>query len=210
MRLLVETLLSGVFAFAATTVDDLLILALLFANQRFLPRHIIAGQFVAFALLIAGSLLGAFLSLVIPPHWIGLLGLLPLYMGLAHLLRRGEVHTLDEVERDEPAGLRSLLDVETYRVAAITLGNGGDNLGIYIPLFASVGLWRSLALSGLFLTLVGLLCLTGLQLARHPTVGKWLAPASRLLAPLVLIGLGVYILVSSGAWGWALAHLSSR
>jgi cadmium resistance protein CadD (predicted permease) len=33
--------------------------------------------------------------------------------------------------------LASFLSPQTYKVAAITFANGGDNIGIYVPLFAS-------------------------------------------------------------------------
>lgn len=205
MHLLIATLVSGVVAFAATTIDDLLILALLFSDKTLRPRHIVAGQFLGFAVLIGGSLVGAFLALVVPQHWIGLLGLLPIYMGVRHAVRpRHDVRA--EAPREEPSALRSLLDAQTYKVAAITVADGGDNFGIYIPLFASAGLGRSLMLAGLFLALVGVLCFVGLALARHPVVGRWLDRIGHRLAPVVLVALGVYILISNGTVRW-LAHL---
>ncbi len=33
--------------------------------------------------------------------------------------------------------LASVLNPQTYKVAAVTVANGGDNIGIYVPLFAS-------------------------------------------------------------------------
>src|SRR5262249_17363884 len=160
------------------------------------------GQFLGFGILIGGSLAGAFLALVVPAHLIGLLGVLPIYMGLRHLVRPRHDVSPTEATGAEPAALRSLLDPETYKVAVITIADGGDNFGIYIPLFASVGVWRSLVLSGLFLALVGVLCFVGLAIAKHPLVGKWLQRIGHVVAPFVLVALGFYILFSNGTLRW--------
>src|SRR5262249_22396448 len=135
MHALVATIVSGVFAFAATTVDDLLILAILFADKKLQPRHIVGGQFLGFAMLVGCSLGGPVPALAVPPGWMGLLGLLPIYMGVRHALRwRRDVQPSGPT-RAEPSALRTLLDPETYAVAVITIADGGDNFGIYIPLF---------------------------------------------------------------------------
>jgi len=43
----------------------------------------------------------------------------------------------DEADRSPANTFASLLSPQTYKVAAVTFANGGDNIGIYVPLFAS-------------------------------------------------------------------------
>ncbi len=47
---------------------------------------------------------------------------------------------------------------QTYSVAAITIANGSDNLGIYMPLFANTVFSELLVIIGVFLVLVGVCC----------------------------------------------------
>ena len=78
----------GVTAFAATNVDDSLILLLFFGDRRYRIRHVFAGQVLGIGLLVLISLLGALLALAVPDRWVGLLGLLPVILGLRALVDR--------------------------------------------------------------------------------------------------------------------------
>ncbi|MEG4320077.1 MULTISPECIES: cadmium resistance transporter [unclassified Microcoleus] len=82
--------LAGITSFAATNIDDIAILMLCFAqvNSSFRPRHIVAGQYLGFAALIVASWPGFFGGLIVPRAWIGLLGLVPIALGISHLLNR--------------------------------------------------------------------------------------------------------------------------
>ncbi len=89
--------------FASTNLDDLFVLIGLFSDPRYRPRQIVAGQFLGIAALVLASLAGALLSLVVPPAWLGLMGLVPITLGLRRLLAlRG-----DE-EDDAPARTATL------------------------------------------------------------------------------------------------------
>lgn len=77
----------------------------------------------------------------------------------------------------------------------MTFANGGDNLGIYIPLFASSTLAELLLTVALFLVLVAVWCVVGWRLTQQPQVAASLARCGHVVMPLVLIGLGVYILI---------------
>ncbi|WP_414529867.1 cadmium resistance transporter [Nodularia chucula] len=74
MSELITTLLVGISAFIGTNIDDIVILLLLFSqiNSNFRCRHIIAGQYLGFTILVIASLPGLFGGLIIPPNWIGL------------------------------------------------------------------------------------------------------------------------------------------
>jgi cadmium resistance protein CadD (predicted permease) len=80
--------LSGIVitAFAATDIDDLFILMLFFSDHHTVPvRHVVMGQFLGIGFLIAISLGGVFLALVVHPTIIALLGIVPISMGIKKL-----------------------------------------------------------------------------------------------------------------------------
>jgi cadmium resistance transport/sequestration family protein len=202
MNELVTAISTGITAFTATNLDDLLILLLFFSqvNAAFQRRHIFAGQYLGFAALVFASLPGFFGSLIFPPDWIGMLGLLPIAIGLSRLLNPetddGEIDA--ELEQSESSFLRSFLSPQTYSVAAVTVANGGDNIGIYVPLFANNTLESLVVILGVFFALVGVWCYAAYRLIQMRAIADTLTRYGNQLVPFVLIGLGIAILVKSG------------
>ncbi len=125
-----ETLLLGAAVFAATDVDDLVLLSALFADPRLRPASVVAGQFLGILALAGASALAALLALAAPPEWVALLGLIPLALG-AKLLFAGD----DDDDEEAPPRLGS--GGQALAVAGVTIANGGDNLAAYISLFAA-------------------------------------------------------------------------
>jgi cadmium resistance transport/sequestration family protein len=202
MNELVTAISTGITAFTATNLDDLLILLLFFSqvNAAFQRRHIVAGQYLGFAALVFARLPGFFGSLIFPPDWIGMLGLLPIAIGLSRLLNPetddGEIDA--ELEQSESSFLRSFLSPQTYSVAAVTVANGGDNIGIYVPLFANNTLESLVVILGVFFALVGVWCYAAYRLIQMRAIADTLTRYGNQLVPFVLIGLGIAILVKSG------------
>jgi cadmium resistance protein CadD (predicted permease) len=183
MNRAISVLTASVTTFAATNIDDLCLLTLFFA-RRIPGRHIVAGQYLGFAIIVFVSSLGALLSFAIPAQWIRFLGLLPLALGIKELLQMRK--TQDRGETFEPK--QSLMSI-----AMVTVSNGADNVGVYIPFFRfnSPHLWLILAVYGV---LVAMWCVAGRWLGRHPLILRVLDRAGHWLVPFVFIGLGLYIL----------------
>ena len=202
-----QALVTGLTAFVATNVDDIVILTLFFAqvNATFRPRHIVAGQYLGFLILIAASLPGFFGGLIMPRAWIGLLGFVPIAIGISQLLNR-DAEPVQAVSSQGVSSLTklpllsSLLAPQTYQVAAVTIANGGDNIGIYLPLFASSSLPNLTVVLSVFFAMVGVWCALAYQLTQHRPIAHFLTDYGQRLVPLVLIGLGVFILVESGSY----------
>ena len=154
--MLTQALIAGITSFIATNIDDIVLLTLFFSqvNAGLRVRHIVIGQYLGFAGLILLSLPGFFGGLLIPETWIGLLGLLPIAIGILKLVRPEEDEEIQTVSEEflrsqKQSKLTSWLSPQTYSVAAVTIANGGDNVGIYVPLFCravisphSVSFWR--------------------------------------------------------------------
>jgi cadmium resistance transport/sequestration family protein len=197
------TIFTSVLTFTATNIDDIFVLMMFFSqtDHVFRRHHVVAGQCLGFVAIVAVSLLGFGGSLLIPKEFIGFLGLLPIAIGIRKFVR-----TDDKIEPLTPATctsrvlpfLGSMLHPMTYCVAAITFANGGDNIGIYIPLFASLTLPNLLITIAIFLLLVLLWCLVGIRMVDQKHIAKFLSCYGHVIVPLVLIGLGVYIIIENG------------
>lgn len=162
-------------------------------------RSIIVGQFLGIATLVCASAFAALLALVVPPGWTALLGVVPLALGLQRLValaRDDNGAAEDEDARRAEQENEPLTRSQTLAVASVTVANGGDNLGVYIPLFASQTS-AILFYSLIFATLSAVWCWLGYWLATNPLVGERLQRYALHALPFVLIGLGIYIL--SGA-----------
>ena len=202
MNELVTAIPTGLAAFTATNIDDLVILTLFFSqvNKTFRSRHIYIGQYLGFTALVLASMTGFFGGLVVPSNWIGLLGLMPIATGLSRLLNK---ESDSEVESETvvagKSAIATFISPQTYSVAAVTVANGSDNIGIYMPLFAN-STWESLLIIlGIFFSLVGVWCYAAYTLTRLPAINQVITPHSTTLVPFVLIALGAYIVWESGA-----------
>lgn len=200
MRQLLTAATTALVAFAATNIDDIFILTLFFAavNKRLHSWQIVAGQYIGFACLIAISLIGYFARFVVAQEWTGLLGLLPIVIGIKKLLELKRNET-EEAAIEKPAAHA------LFTVAAVTIANGGDNLGIYAPLFANSSLSELVIMLSVFFALVALWCFLGYFLGKHPAVSKVVDRYGHLIVPFVLIALGFYIMIESGS-----VHLLSK
>ncbi|MBC7970586.1 MAG: cadmium resistance transporter [Verrucomicrobia bacterium] len=204
----VQAAIAGATSFIATNIDDIVILMLFFAqvDATFRPKHIFIGQYLGFTVLVALSLPGFFGGLVVPKEWIGLLGLIPIAIGIKQLLDHQtngtESQTVTEALYYPEAAQSnrfgaSLFAPPTVQVATITIANGGDNVGIYVPLFASSSLPSLSIILAVFFVMVSVWCCIAYQLTQHPMVAQVLTRRSSAIVPFVLIGLGLFILLDS-------------
>lgn len=199
MHSVLAAIVKGTVTFAATNIDDLFVLMLFYSqtNQFFRHWHIVVGQYLGFTALVLISLLGFLGGLIIPPEWIGWIGLLPIAIGVRHWLKRHE----SQGEEVQGAISKSTPWAAISSVAAVTFANGGDNIGIYTPLFASSRSADLLVMLLVFYLLIGVWCYGGYTISRHPWVARILSRYARVIVPFVLIGLGILILLESGTLG---------
>jgi cadmium resistance protein CadD (predicted permease) len=189
----------AVAVYASTNVDDLLVLAVFFANPRVHVGAVIAGRYLGLAALVIGSAGAALLALAIPARWIALLGFVPLLLGLRllpGLLRGAGCDAADAEPGAAPTGHEHGFMPQTMAVAGVTLANGGDNFGVYIPLFAAApGAIPTQV--GVFAVMTAVWCALGYFVVNNPLLGAYIRRYGDVLLPAVLIPLGLYIL--SGA-----------
>ncbi|KWU59987.1 CadD family cadmium resistance transporter [Priestia megaterium] len=199
------TIISAIGAFIATNIDDIFVLMIFFsqANKEFTARHIVLGQYLGFILLVVLSLVGTFGINFIAEKWVGLLGLIPIYLGIKLFIK-------GEEEEDETSIIAKLQSdrVGFYflNVAFITFANGGDNIGIYVPFFSTLNLNDLVITVITFLIMVAVWCFLGYRLATFRHVSEILEKYGRWIVPVVFIGLGFYIMAENNTFSnlWSL------
>lgn len=201
MHNLFVTIVQAIAAFFATNLDDILVLMLFFSQAHCFRLQVVLGQYLGFGALVLLSLPGYFGGALVPKAWIGLLGLLPLAIGLKMLWKTAEGESAAPEISAAPTRsgwIGHLLSPLVYQVAAVTIANGGDNISIYIPLFAGKNVGSLLVVLGTFFLLVGVWCLLAIALVRQPVIAKLFTAYGDRLVPWVFIALGSYILYESG------------
>ncbi|MGI0033495.1 MAG: cadmium resistance transporter [Nitrososphaeraceae archaeon] len=190
-------ILIGITAFVASNIDDTFILILLFSSGNFHARQIFIGQFIGIAVLIIISTMGSLISLLLPSFIIGLMGLIPMAIGIKRIVElqqrkpnNGKNKTFQDYKRE------NLIPFLT--VSAITIANGGDDIGVFTPLFAkynTVGEVTTLVTIFMAMTLVW--CILTYYFVNHPLLSTRIQRFGNLVTPFVLMGLGLYILVDA-------------
>jgi cadmium resistance protein CadD (predicted permease) len=188
--------------FAVTNVDDILVLSLFFgrsAGQQGAARRIVAGQYLGFAALLVITVAAAYGATFLPGSAIPYLGVLPLALGLRAAWQAWTGHRHGGSGGRQREGKQD--GPKTLQVAAVTFANGGDNIGVYLPVFAKTGAAGITVYVAVFLVLVGVWCAAGRFLATRPVVARVISRWGHILHPLVLIALGLFILIQGGAFG---------
>lgn len=193
-----DVVLTSIIAFVSSNIDDLFILTLFYGNREYTHREIVGGQLLGISVLIAISLLGSLLGLLVDQSIIGLLGIIPIFLGakgIWKLMRKDD--DSDENDNLYPGAKKSKL----LTVAGVTIANGGDNIGIYVPLFATFAWGSKITMITLFLLMTFVWCFTAKYFVKHPYVAKTVDRYGHIVTPFVLVLLGVFILYENGTFG---------
>lgn len=194
MGRLVDVCGTAAGAFVGTNVDDFVVLLLLIlgipagGHRRW---QIVAGQYLGFSLLVVVSLLGAVALKGVSENWVGLLGLVPLGLGIRGLTRiaRGR-----SAVQDEPILAGSLATV-----AIVTVANGGDNVSVYVLLFRGLSVAEIAMSIAVFLIMLGLLCVVALVIGERAKLVLGAMGNTQWLTATVFTVIGIAVLVRTGA-----------
>jgi cadmium resistance transport/sequestration family protein len=193
---MIGTIAAAVGLFAATNIDDIVVLTVLFlATTRgaLSGWKVVAGQYLGFIALVAISVIAAAGLTIVPDEWVGLLGLIPLAIGVYGLIRTLRRRGDDDDDDESAIRAGGLLGV-----AGITIANGADNISLYTPVFRTNPIPDTIITIAVFLVLVAVWCLIARFVGTNETVTEALEKIEHWLVPAVFIGLGLYILIESG------------
>ena len=202
---MIQNVVTSIILYSGTAVDLLIILMLFFAKRKSRKDiiNIYLGQFLGSVSLILLSLLFAFVLNYIPSKEIlGLLGLIPIFLGLKVLLlgdSDGEAIAKEGLRKDN----KNLI----FLVAMITFAScGADNIGVFVPYFTTLNLANLIVALLTFLVMIYLLVFSAQKLAQVPSVGETLEKYSRWFIAVVYLGLGMYILIENNSFDmlWAM------
>jgi cadmium resistance protein CadD (predicted permease) len=166
----------------------------------------VIGQYLGIGSLVAISAVGSLIALVVPSYLIGLMGLAPIAIGIKKLTKIRNNKLEQEKEEISRKELMQQSNKRGYQyhylsfltVASVTISNGGDNIVIYTPLFASYNTSSEVTvLISVFMALTAVWCAIGYYLVRHPLLERRMLRYGHIALPFVLIGVGLYILVES-------------
>jgi Predicted permease, cadmium resistance protein len=197
MMELIFLVFTAVAVFIATNLDDLFVLMIFFSNKEFTAKQIVLGQYIGVMALITISALSYFLQLIIPLNWIGLLGILPIIIGLKKLKElkdKKEISANYNVNEENKSYFSKFRSSKSLLVALVSFINGGDNIGVYIPLFASISLNQMFIVISVFLIMISIWCYISFNLVENRIVGYKIKKYGHMILPFVLIFIGIIIL----------------
>lgn len=190
--------------FASTNIDDVFVLLAFLSDPRFKEKEVISGQYLGILALTLGSILLSFGAKQIPLAYIGLLGVIPFALGAKKLW---ELFQSPEGEKPEENTEGSGLQTSTkfLTVAGVTIANGGDNVGVYVPLFTTKPFAILLLYTVVFMLLTAVWCAVALYLINHRHIGTAIKRFSHYIIPWIFMALGVYILYEAKTFDHLLA-----
>lgn len=191
----------GVAVFVSTNVDDILLLSAFFSDERLRTRAVVVGQFAGIAVLVVASGICGLAALVVPEGWTALLGVLPVAIGvwkLPPVWRRDGDDAEESRLHERELGVEQRTHSQVLAVTLVTVANGGDNLAVYVPLFAKQPAAIPLY-AGVFAVMTGVWCALGYLLVNNRLIGARVRRYGRVALPFVLIVLGLYILSDARA-----------
>ena len=183
------SILTSIIAYISTNIDDIFVLMILLAQSaKGTKGRLVSGHFLGVGILTVVSMLGAFGLQNLPMKYVGILGLAPIGLGIKAWFNR------DDEEMEATA-------VSLLSMAMITVGNGADNMGVYIPLFTGFSSAERIGAVIVFAVLTALWVFLANTLAEFPKVKAVIEKYKTIAIPVVFIALGVFIILDSGLIG---------
>lgn len=191
---MIETIILSITSFVGTNIDDIFINTLFFseAKNQSEIKGIVIGKYLGTSALILLSVLSALGLRFLPQHYIGYLGLVPIGLGVKEIIAN--------IKSKETEGIHIKIKKTAnmmLNTALITMANGADNIGVYIPLFTGFTVWQIVLVLCVFLVLIAVWCFLGKMLADLPVLKNILTRYRTIIVPVVYIALGVYILLKN-------------
>ena len=190
LQFMATTIFTAIATFISTNIDDIFLLMFLFAqtDARKDKWSIVIGQYLGSSILLALSILGASgLSLIMEEN-ARLLGVFPILIAFKTIMEDKYGKKNEEDAKDKSSFLLT--------TAGLAIANGGDNLGILIPLFAQYKAKEITITVIIFMLLMGLWCFFGYKAACWPALRDFIRKYRTITVFTVLAVIGFWILFS--------------
>ncbi len=188
------SLLTSIIAYTGTNIDDIFVIMILLAQAaKSAKGKLVAGHFLGVGIITVMSMLGAFGLQNLPLKYVGILGMVPIGLGIKAWLDHKKGADDDDAPDAQRVGLLSM--------AMITVGNGADNVGVYIPLFTGFSNAERIGAVVVFAVMTALWVFLANRLAEFPKIKAIIEKYKDIAIPVVFIALGVFIILDSGLIG---------
>jgi cadmium resistance protein CadD (predicted permease) len=190
---IVAAILASVVTFAATSLDNLLLLVGFRSSESIRPGVIGLAYVVTVAAV--GTLALALAAVVddVVPFPLGYLGLAPIAIGVWHGVAAFRPPPSEE-ERDDPG----LGDATGFVSVLVTmLANSGDSFLVFVAFLGDTRSWLDGVVVGTFLAMAAIWVRVAAALAEHPRFKEPLRGFARFGLPILLVCVGLYILFNS-------------
>lgn len=183
-------------AFISTNLDNLLLLATMYSRYFRHPWVVTAGYFVGMNLIAAITIAVGELGDLIPLAYLGLLGVIPMLMGVFALwkLFRGP----GTEEADGPFVGNSTIAI-FFALISIQLSNGTDTIITFSALYADSSNPSDYIVAPTFFAMVTIFAGLAYYSVRHPKLGQVLSRYGQYITPFILILVGYYILSNTAS-----------
>ena len=185
-------------AYVATNLDNFFLLVALLARYRKRGGQVIAGFFVcALIFAVVGILIGKSSS-VIPVEYLGLLGFIPISMGVYELLQLWR----NRKAGNTSAGESDAVDIDNPKKVFVStlgsqLGNGTDTILVFGVLFIDSAPSADFLAILTFGAMAFVFVLAAIYAVRLPALADWIYRYANYVVPFILIFVGVYILTNT-------------
>lgn len=182
-----------VLTFAATNLDNLLLLVGIVSRVGQPFARVVAGTLLAAIVMLALCVGAALAADFAPQRWVGYLGFVPVALGLRELYRLAAARSNEA--REPYAGAAP---IPALGVAGVMLANSADSIGALLPLFAETRDALLPLISAVVLAASLLGCALARWIASHERLGPPIRRIAPRLVPIVLIAVGLYVLSDTG------------
>jgi len=201
-------------AFVGTNVDNTVVAMAMVAGAPLeRARRIAIGQIIGFVVLVVVSAAAAAVLYEFSTAVVGLLGLVPLAIGVRGLVGLARRHPGGEAEANAvpgaPAGAQKrrrrrpeerAVGRSLTAAALVTIAAGGDNLAVYIPLFRVGGASNIGVIVAVFMAGEALVTWVVLSGGRHPRARGAMERLGHVAVPILLCCVGILVLVQAGTF----------
>jgi cadmium resistance protein CadD (predicted permease) len=190
----------AVGAFAATNIDNLFVLLAFVAEARGRTGRVMVGQYAGSLALIAIAIGLAAMLTSLPPGYVGVLGVLPIGVGLAKAWARFGARNHANGHADDPAlaGRYAGPGASSWwTVAGVAIAKGSDNIAVYVPLYAGHSRADCTLITLVFVAMIGIWCAGAIWLVNHPLLGAPIRRYGTALLPLILLVIGASVIAQN-------------
>jgi len=183
-------------AFIATNLDNLILLIALYSRYENHPRTVTAGYIGGMVLIGAICLVIGFGGALIPISYLGMLGVIPVFMGVMGLL---QLFRSRQVEVNTRFAMESSRKTIFLAVLITQLSNGADSIITFSVFLADSTPATDYLIALTFLVMIGIYAGVAIYSLNHRKLSNFLDRYGRYVTPLILILVGVYIITNTAS-----------